>query len=308
MNNTLSTEPPKSRMEDWTERRNELLLLPSPSVSESMQIKVLDYLVERYRNTPVAIAPARFTPRTRFYLNRRMMVVHEHLRLDRGQPTCSRSAAEQRIHTVMQKFTEKTIVPEPEIQSAPLPHEPLPQVALKNGLLRLSEWASECFRSARKLSNQRDHWLTSRRTKFKKLVSRLSNTKTQDFAALVGLESYENEDLRHVFAKLWRIRVLADKFQDRVLAKLEAKMCREPQVEHTAETMREFLGDDSIKLRLAALKVLARVGSVDDITLLADLLRLPPAELSAEEPTALLATMQAIAQRADSLPGNTVDH
>lgn len=308
MNSTLSTEPPKSRMEDWTERRNELLLLPSPSVYESMQIKVLGFLIERYRDSPVAISPARFSPRTRLYLNHRLMVVHEHLRLDRGHPTCSGAAAEQRIHTAMRKYSEKTIVPESEIQSAPRSCEPLPQIARKNWLLRLSEWALECFRWAWELPNQRDHWLTSRRTKFKKLVSRLSDTKTQDFAALVGLESYENEDLHQVFTKLWRIRVLANIFQDRVLAKLEAKMCRAPQVEQTAETMREFLGDGSVKLRLAALKVLARVGNLDDITLLADLVRLPPAELSAEEPTALLATMQAIAQRADSLPGNTVDH
>ncbi|MDP1562852.1 MAG: hypothetical protein Q8M16_15855 [Pirellulaceae bacterium] len=307
MADVISLEPQKTRMEDWTERRNELLLLPSPSAYESMQIKVLEYLIERYRDSPVAIAPARFSPRTRFYLNRRMIVVHEHLRLDRGRPSCSRTNAEQRIQTSLQKFSEKATVPEPEVITAPRSHEPLPQVAQKNWLLGLSEWISECIRSERKLPKQRSNWLTNRRTKFKKLVSRLSNTKTQDLAALVGLESYENEGLHHVFTKLWRIRVLADVSKDLVLAGLEAKLCRAPHVEHTAETMREFLGDEPAKLRLAALKVLERIGNLDDIGLLADLLRLPVAELSPEEPTALMAAMQAIAQRADSLPGNTLD-
>ncbi|MBL8888871.1 MAG: hypothetical protein JNL67_02760 [Planctomycetaceae bacterium] len=98
----------KSRLVDWTERRVELSRLSNPSTFESMQIKVLGYLIERYRDSPVAEVPARYCQREQLYLNRRMIVVHEHLRLDRGQPTCSRAAAEQRIQECAQKLTEQS--------------------------------------------------------------------------------------------------------------------------------------------------------------------------------------------------------
>jgi len=284
----------KTRMLDWIERRNELLQLPSPSTFELMQIKVLGYLIDRYRASPIANGAARFSPRERSYLNRRLIVVHEHWRLGRGQPTCSRAEAEHRIQTSIQKFADKAIIP--DINDPPPEPSSVPPV---NWFQILSQWIAEMVHwnlpSPRTYKNSRSR----QRTKLKTLVSRLANTKKQEIVALRQLDSFRNQDLHHVYLKLWRIHVLGDHVQGRVLRELEVRICAEENVAKSAEAMRETLGDEPAKLRLAALKLLERIGHLDDIPLFADLLRLPTEELSNEEPAALMEAMRVIAHRSD---------
>lgn len=302
----------RSRMVDWTERRTELVQLSNPTAFESMQIKVLSYLIERYRDSPIAEVAARFCNRDRLYLNRRMIVVHEHLRLDRGQPTCSRSAAEQRVKLVVGKLADQCrgslhdpivnsdrvtcttdLADEFETETPRTPRQPR---LFQRWLSSLMTWGTTIVGSDRWLRNQIANSRTLSRTNIKKLVSRVANTKTQDMAALGILSNCNSENLLRMFVRLWRIRVVAEVPQDRVLAGLKAELCRESRMIRAAEQMREMLGDDHVEVRLAAIRLLERIGNLDDISFFGDLLQLPPEEVSSEEAAAMVQAMQTLAQ------------
>ena len=116
-------------------------------------------------------------------------------------------------------------------------------------------------------------------------------------AALEILGRCTQEDFYRESMRLWRIRVLADRDHDRVLSGLETRICEISNAAKTAEAMREFLGDDPPELRVAALRIMERVGNLDDLVLMADLLNLPAEDLSPEEPSAMIKAMRVIADR-----------
>ena len=65
-----------------------------------------------------------------------------------------------------------------------------------------------------------------------------------------------------------------------------------------AELIRERLADDDASVRIAASRLIAKIGNLDDIGLLSDLLALP--ESSDEDPNerdAITAAMRTIAER-----------
>jgi len=297
MNTNVSIENQKTRLADWTDRREELLLQPKPSTFQSMQIKVLGYLIERYRDSPVAQVPARFAPTKPFYLNRRMIVVHEHLRLGHGKPTHNRESAERQIISSVHRMSDPSQVDERALLEFPLPRRPF-----RPGRTWMTTWrllgALGCSDSM--LRKAVTAYPVLPEVCLRKLASRLADTKKQDIAALVILGQCENESVPHLLLNVWKTRVLAAKSQDRVRDGIVTRISSERFREQSVQFLRECLGDESVNLRLAAIDLLAKIGNLDDISLFADILRLPPDDLPLNETQAILSAMESIAHRDDT--------
>ncbi len=297
MNNTISPEDQKTRLTDWTDRREELMLLPKPSTFHVMQIKVLGYLIERYRDSPVSQVPAKNIAARPFYLNRRMIVVHEHLRPGHGKSTQSRESAEQRIKSAVERMSDPARV---------APHEPLefhqPRRTLQRGRTWMTTWklldAIGC--SDRMLRRALAEHPLLPKVCLRKLASRLADSKKNDIAALVILGQCENESVPFLLFNAWKARVLAAKLSDIVREGIVTRICSERFRRQSVFFLRECLGDPAIRLRLAAIDLLAKIGNLDDISFFADILRLPPDDLPLNEMQAILNAMESIAHRGDA--------
>lgn len=94
----------KTRLEDWQDRRKYLESLGGTSPNKAAQIKVLDYLIKRYRDSESAHVPARFPLRTDLYWNDRRIAVHHHLGHGNIDGVQTRDEAEQRIRGLVQRM------------------------------------------------------------------------------------------------------------------------------------------------------------------------------------------------------------
>src|SRR4051812_391719 len=69
--------------EDWQRRRDRMLEQPGGRESTDAyfinSLRVLEYLLERYKDSPIAAMPARFPLLSGMLLDRRTIVVHHHL-------------------------------------------------------------------------------------------------------------------------------------------------------------------------------------------------------------------------------------
>ena len=67
--------------EDWQKRRQRLASAPAshPLAYRDIQLHVLDYLIDRYRESPEAARPSRFLSPGATWFNHRAIVVHHHL-------------------------------------------------------------------------------------------------------------------------------------------------------------------------------------------------------------------------------------
>ncbi len=179
-------------LDEWHWRRDRLNREPgSAACFAPEQIKVLDYLIGRYQDSPEALTPVRVRPMTEFHVDQRAIVVHHHL----WEGVQNRSAV---------------------------------------------RYAMFAWRE------------------------------------LLG-SGRENE--------AWKVL-------DRSLAEMKPAAA-------VAQGLRDFLADSDAQVRLAALDILPRIGTLEDIGLLSDLLALPPAaDEHPVERAALLRTMRGIAESA----------
>jgi len=91
--------------EDWEARREHLGRGPREGEgSHAVEMRVLDYLLRRYRDLPEAVRPARFPLDTEVYVNHRAMVVLRHLG-SRWIPTItSQQEAEARVRAIVSRM------------------------------------------------------------------------------------------------------------------------------------------------------------------------------------------------------------
>ncbi|HVC92926.1 MAG TPA: hypothetical protein VND64_04505 [Pirellulales bacterium] len=66
--------------EDWQARRGRLAAVVGQlGPNAAIELRVLDYLLRKYRDSPDAAKPARFPIRSQLVVNQRAVVVHNHL-------------------------------------------------------------------------------------------------------------------------------------------------------------------------------------------------------------------------------------
>ncbi len=270
----------RTLLEDWRVRRSHLA---GASISErpytAPQVAILDYLIGRYGDSAEAARPARCPARLDLFVNDRAMVVHDHLWEGRVAGTRSRKEAERRVTSIVRRMTsfeeetdkdaeehveegaEQRDVPEP-----PGPHRPwLPRLIL-------------------------------RRDQIESLYKRLADPQREEPRAADLLARCANRSMLNWAVLAWRERVAAGR-RDKVTRKLQKLFFRHDLCQNAAGKVAALLADDNALVRLEATAVLGRLGSLEHVGLLSDLLCLPP--LDDEDPRerdALLQAMQSISR------------
>ena len=91
--------------EDWQVRRDRLAGLPMREGDRHRsELRLLEFLLEHYRGAPIAARPARFSARAELYVDRRAIVVHNHLGNGYLTDMHTRQQAEQRVRAVLDRM------------------------------------------------------------------------------------------------------------------------------------------------------------------------------------------------------------
>ncbi len=90
--------------EDWKTRRDVLTAATHDESHRSIEIRLLNFLLDCYRDSPHVGKPARFPLRSALYLDRRAIIVHRHL--GKGYLTEIQTIrdAEEHVRTVMERM------------------------------------------------------------------------------------------------------------------------------------------------------------------------------------------------------------
>jgi hypothetical protein len=128
------------------------------------------------------------------------------------------------------------------------------------------------------------------------LVSRISDTATEDLLAVELLQQCHNKSVLPGLLRAWRDRVIHGLPNDEVRRFLEESFLRPEYCERAAESIREFLADDDSQVRVAAIRLIPRLGGLDDIGLLSDLLEFADSSENERESRELIDALSAISQ------------
>jgi hypothetical protein len=92
--------------EDWEARRQQLAEAPQPlGQHREVMLRILEFLITRYRDSPVAERPARFPLQAELMVNERAIVVHHHLKPTEGGRVKSPQEAQQRMAALVERIT-----------------------------------------------------------------------------------------------------------------------------------------------------------------------------------------------------------
>jgi hypothetical protein len=285
----------RTLLDDWRLRRDRLAGDPGPIPQyAAIQIQLLDFLLERYRDAPEAAAPARFVPKSDLFVNERAIVVHHHLGVGVLGGVKSRHEAESRVSGILKRMTTA----EAPTETAPDREEPWLEDSL---YVATRTWcaALDAIAAGKRAHAWIERALASQpmapEQALRYLYRCLVDVKVIDTYALDLLAKCQNPSAINYAVLAWRRRIevcceedLHDEF---------AEFFTRPAVrKRSAERLRAELAADDPRVRLAAIELLARIGELADVGLFSDLLTLPPlADEDPRERPAMLRAMQTIA-------------
>ncbi len=97
---------PRTLYDDWKARREQLAQLPySAGDHHAVEAHVLDYLLQRYQNTPEGARPARFPLTPDIYVNHRAIVVLHHFGGGRVPAVSTASEAQARVQSIVRRIS-----------------------------------------------------------------------------------------------------------------------------------------------------------------------------------------------------------
>jgi len=285
----------RTLLEDWRLRRDRLAGDPGPIPQcAAIQIQLLDFLLERYRDAPEAAAPARFVPKSDLFVNERAIVVHHHLGAGVLGGVQSRHEAESRVSGILQRMTTAGAPPE----TAPDGQEPWPKDSL---YVATRDWgaAFDAIAAGRRAHGWIERALASQpmapEWALRYLYRCLLDVDRIDDDALDLLAECQNPGAVNYAVLAWRGRIEAGCEAD-LRDKFEWFFTRPAVRMPSAERLRFELAAADFRVRLAATELLGRIGELADVGLFSDLLALPA--LGDEDPwerPALIRAMQTIA-------------
>jgi hypothetical protein len=300
-------------LEDWRARRERLAERAVPAAPYvRLQIQILDYLVDRYRDAPEAARPARCPARPDLYVNDRAIAVHNHLWEGKVGGAKSQQEAHERVSSILKRMTpQRDIEPaaaddiEPEDrQEAPEPGRPV-RLSLwelfKSDLLsaRAKELVRRItpFRRRGRAEGARQESLLLPKAAIDHLYRCLADPNRDEPEAVDRLARCANESMLTCAALAWRERVAAGR-QDATTRKLRELFLRADLRDEAIEKIGALLADRNAWVRLEATVVFGQIGSLEHVGLLSDLLLLPRSEdEDPREREALVQAMQSISQR-----------
>jgi len=301
-----STE--RTLLEDWQARRERLASGPTPPGQlGELHTQILDYLIGRYADSPEAARPARFSPKSDVYVNDRAIVVHDHLWQGKVSGVKSREEAEARMSAALKQMISFDEDHAAETFSEALLDADYPssEEPVNRSWWNTIVWAIRLRRKAHlaiETALKRSPFLPIEAVKY--LYERLADPSLKDMRALYLLARCKNRNAPDYCFLALRKR-LETGGRDNITDALEQLSCR-PGIhkerrrrirEQVAQKYRAELANSDAAVRLEAIDILGRIGTLDDIGLLSDLLSLPPLEDEhPEERAALARAMERISQ------------
>lgn len=258
----------KSLYEDWLLRRQSLETPPAgqpPAAFASEQIKVLAFLLSSYRDHPEAQRPAAFPVRSELYLNNRAILVHHHLKPETTE------APGKRARSILQRISNQ----DPQASAS----APAEGSAVKghSAVQRDHPFSVFPFQDIMRRERDKVNWAFDRADAALKETPTLPEDVVQVLAAFIAqpravelLSRCENASVVPYAMDAWRR-------ERTTTVSLEIIFFAERHRAVSLHSFREELANPNPTIRLRALEMVEKLGSLADIGLLLDLLKLPPA-------------------------------
>lgn len=299
--------------DDWHRRRQRLEVAPPLFGQQYLdtQARVLDYLLERYRDDDAAQQEARFPVSDGLVLNKRAIVVHSHLGGGTVSGIKDSAAAESRASRILKRISEQ----DPQASAG----APAGGANLGSGdrvLFPVESNAEQLKYFSRSLSGivetllgQRDPERAMGRllATFKNLSAErqegfmngvfavVSTNQWADSAWIEFLARCGHHSTANTALLVWHDRILAFG-RDAFVVELENRLRAQAFGPGAVDKLRAFLADKEGLIRMETLRLLGEIGTLDDVGLLSDLLALPPEDDEAPgERERMLETMRSLA-------------
>ena len=298
-----ATADERSLIEDWRVRRR-LLENSGESAGESpqhwqLQIKLLEYLIHRYGDTPEAGGTARFPAVTGVAWNDWAIVVHHHLHQATASGVKNQAQANQRVGEILghlrsvEEAGAEAVPPRGDFSEwVETIHEEASVSATALARIRRALRRGAGIRRAIRAAIVESPHLPNAALAY--LCRELSDPRRTDAEAALLLIQCQDLAARKYALRAWRERVAAG-VSDALTSTLRRYVEADPAA---LDGVRQRLADPNWDVRLAAIEILGESGTLDDIALLADLWSLP---LAADEDhrarDALSAAVHALAMR-----------
>lgn len=281
--------------DDWHRRRQRLEVAPPLFGQQYLdtQVRVLDYLLERYRDDESAQRAARFPISEGLFLNKRAIVVHQHLGGEHVSGVKSHAEASSRASRILKRIAEQ----DPQASAgapaagANLGNGDRVLWAAEPGILRrtLMSTSFAVFvekllgpqdpeRALKRLLDVFDSMSAERQEGFMNGVfTAVSANRWADAAWIEFLARCGHHSVPNTALLIWHDRILAFG-PDELVGYIEERLRAKAFGPAASDRLRAFLADKEALVRMEALRLLGEIGTLDDVGLLGDLLALPPEE------------------------------
>ncbi len=282
--------------EDWQLRRARLDTAEQlPHFGD--QVRVFDYLLSRYVNDPIAQEPARFPHSSELIFNNRAIIVHRDLKCGEFGATRNPADAHTRARTILARIAKLDLqadacAPSSRINIM-LPHGKIAapfggyRGPNRPGLIdRTDKFIASCKAKLSQGGTIRYHDLFT----LKQLLNWTlcgHNFKASLSDILEVLSLCADDDITCNILDSWTIEISNDA-SDLIMTYLRKN-------DRAAEILRRKLASDYSAERTRAAHLLGRLGSLNDIGLLQDLLALPEMKAESPERAAYLSAMNYLA-------------
>ena len=289
--------------EDWQVRRQRLASAPSlhPLPYRDIQLHVLDYLLDRYRESPEVALPARFPAPGAAWLNHRAIVVHHHLGSGKVSAVKTAEEARQRVSAIVKRICTTHEAPS-DVRIRTLGYDFAAsveksmtykqQVAVQNVLFRVRGGAE----AHRAIDDAIRVGAILPREAMEYLLDRIQDETREDLEAVDLLIRCRNRSAVGYAVLAWRHR-LETKGRDGVAERLREFFLQVR--ERAADHIRAELAHDCALVRMEAASILGDMADLADIGLFLDLLSLPPqTDEDPQERNEMIAVVRKLARMA----------
>jgi hypothetical protein len=295
---------------EWQSRRERLICGGEDAgLYTKVRLRVLDYLIHRYSDSSEAQRPATTGPSTDVHVNDRAIVVLHHVWDGRVRGIKTWQEAEARMAAILKRINSHDSAAESETGGAAVlaAENPDDDRAIDPAVWsRIAAWACRYFREGEpKISPRADRIIAAALAENPfppqavalYLYQRIVKPGSKDLRAAELLIQGRNRIALNYVVYAWR-ELAASGRTDNVRKVLDEFLAETESVT-VDDGLHESLAHGSALVRLAALEILGRIAALKDVSLLNDLLALPPAadEHPSERP-AMIRTMWRIAQAA----------
>jgi len=288
-------------LDEWRARRERLSSEDTPARFAREQILVLDFLIRCYGDTPEANKPARPRAAMDLHVAHRAIVVHHHLWEGKVSGVKTRQDAETRASEILGRLHSHASVAEPEDSAAQVdlfadtePGGVAYNPRVWDQIVRWTGMGRPPADDVIVFALRKNPFLP--RSVAEYLYRRIVESDGKDMAAATLLTYGRNRIAINFAVYAWRELAAAGRTEG-PWGPLYEFLAKQGSKGKAAEAVRLALAHDNPRVRLAALDLLGRVGDLADISLLSDLLNLPPSpDEHPKERAALVRAMQRIAK------------